>query len=139
MAEREVESTIRVRYGETDTMGVVYYARYLDWFEVGRTEYMRAAGYSCAMLEKEHKIYLPVINTSCRYRSSAHYDDLILVRSRLTELTRRTCIFSYEIINQESGKLLATGMTEHVAMTENGRATTLPAEVRAILGQGRSG
>ncbi len=138
MAERVVESIIRVRYGETDTMGVVYYARYLDWFEVGRTEYMRAAGYPCATLEREHRIYLPVINTSCRYRSSAHYDDLVCVKSRLTELTRRTCVFSYEIFNQETGKLLATGMTEHVAMREDGHATTFPAEVRAILEEGRN-
>ncbi|MBE3578495.1 MAG: acyl-CoA thioesterase [Caldanaerobacter subterraneus] len=106
------DAEIRVRYGETDKMGIVYYANYLHWFEIGRTEFFRSLGMTYRDLE-ERDIMLPVIEAHCKYFSSAFYDDLIIIRTRLEFVTGTRIKFLYEVIRKEDGKLLAQGYTEH--------------------------
>lgn len=105
------ETKVRVRYAETDTMGVVYYANYLVYMEVGRVEYLREHGYP--MSEVNAKVFLPVVEASCRYQKAALLDDLLTVRTRITERKRMSFSFGYEITHAERGDLIATGQTRH--------------------------
>lgn len=106
------DAEIRVRYKETDQMGVVYYANYYVWFEVGRVEFMRSLGMSYKELEKEGVI-LPVIESRCIYRHSAKYDELISIRTGIKHMSGAKITFVYEVIRKEDGDLLATGETVH--------------------------
>ena len=115
----------RVSYGETDTMGVLYYAEYLHLFERARGEYIRRCGMSYAEVEKRGLI-LPVREAQCRYRSPAHYDDLLLVRTGISEWTRASMRFVYEIWNEDKTRLLATGMTQHALVNKEGRPVAVP-------------
>ena len=115
----------RVSYGETDTMGVLYYAEYLHLFERARGEYIRRCGMSYAEVEKRGLI-LPVREAQCRYRSPAHYDDLLLVRTGISEWTRASMRFVYEIWNEDKTRLLATGMTQHALVNKEGRPIAVP-------------
>jgi acyl-CoA thioester hydrolase len=121
-----VTTELRVRYAETDAMGVVYYANYLVWFELGRTDWIRARGVTYREFE-EQGILLPVVQVSCAYKSSAHYDDLVCIATTVTELTRTRVTFGYRVIRQapEPAMLLAEGRTEHVFLTRAGRLTRL--------------
>ena len=103
------ETEIRVRYGETDQMGVVYHANYAVYFEVGRTEWLREFGLTYKGMEGEG-IMLPVISLSINYKNSARYDDVLKVRTRLKKLPTATIEFEYEL-EKESGELLVTGST----------------------------
>lgn len=105
--------TLRVRYAETDQMGVVYHARYLDWFEVGRTEMIRSCGMEYRILE-EKGLLLPVVDLSIQYRRPARYDDWIEVRTQLTAYSHVRLEFAYEIRKQAGGELLVTGSTKHM-------------------------
>ncbi|ARF69144.1 thioesterase [Paenibacillus larvae subsp. pulvifaciens] len=116
------EHHLRVRYAETDTMGVVYHANYLIWLEVGRTEFIREMGYPYAKME-EQGLLLPVVETNLRYRRPAKYDDAITVYSRIESFTPSKIIFTYEIRRKAeaeqqnedpAGELLVTGTTVHV-------------------------
>src|SRR5664280_3593580 len=91
---------VRVRYAETDQMGVVYYANYLVWFEVGRVELLRALGFSYSVLETEHECILPVVEATCRYRSYASYDDLILIETRPALLRGSVIKFAYRVLRK---------------------------------------
>ncbi len=132
-----VITPVRVRYAETDQMGVVYYANYLVWFEIGRVEVMRNLGVSYHQLETEHKLILPVVEASCRYRAPARYDDEILIETRPSLLRGSVIKFSYRILRKaadgEPHQLLAEGETVHVVCDENLRKMTLPAEYTAAL------
>ena len=131
-------ATLRVRYPETDQMGVVHHSHYLNWFEVGRTELMREAGCSYAGMESEG-IWMPVIEASCRYASPARYDEMIRVRTRLTEVTRVTARFEYRVERESDGKLLATGSTRHASIDRAGVPCRMPPrllELAADLGLG---
>lgn len=108
------ETKLRVRYGETDQMGVVYHGNYAQYFEVGRIEWLRKFGVSYKQMEEEG-IMLPVISLSVKYIKSARYDDLIKVRTHLVKLPKASIEFNYEILN-EKGELLATGNTTLVFM-----------------------
>ncbi|MGN6362444.1 MAG: acyl-CoA thioesterase [Thermomicrobiales bacterium] len=121
-----VTTELRVRYAETDAMGVVYYANYLVWFELGRTDWIRAQGITYREFE-EQGILLPVVQASCTYKSSAHYDDLVRITTTVTGLTRTRVAFGYRVTRQEPepGMLLAEGQTEHVFLTRTGRPTRL--------------
>lgn len=121
----------RVSYGETDTMGVLYYAEYLHLFERGRSEYIRRCGMSYAEVEKRGLI-LPVREAQCRYRSPAHYDDLLLVRTGISEWTRASMRFVYEIWNEDKTRLLATGMTQHALVNKEGRPIAVPDWFRSL-------
>jgi len=108
-----IETRIRVRYQETDKMGVVYHANYFVWFEVARTEMIRSLGVDYRGLE-EIGLYLPVIDVSCQYKVSARYDDEIIVRSRIVEYSSLRLTIDYEVFRKEDQQLLATGKTKHV-------------------------
>ena len=125
-------SRIRVRYAETDQMGVVYYANYLVWFEVGRTDLLRGAGWSYKDMEAEG-YGLPVIEARCQYRESAKYDDELDVRTTGQLLSPVRVQFRYEIVRGADGVVLATGMTEHASLDRNGRPCRLPARIRQLF------
>ncbi|WP_245739731.1 acyl-CoA thioesterase [Thermoflavimicrobium dichotomicum] len=107
------ESTIRVRYQETDQMGVVYHTNYIVWFEVGRTDWVRKLGISYKDLEKLG-LLLPLVEVNCVYRSPARYDDEVIVRTQVEEMNGSKIIFQYEILRKADHKLLATGSTKHL-------------------------
>ena len=124
-----VSTNVRVRYAETDQMGVVYYANYLVWFEIGRVEVLRSLGFSYRQLEEEHGCILPVAEASCRYRSSARYDDNIRIETRPTVLRGAILKFGYRILREEEGKepaLLAEGETVHVVCDGSMKRKRLP-------------
>ncbi len=116
---------LRVRYAETDQMGVVYYANYLVWFEMGRAAYCREMGFSYASLEREG-FRLMVADVHCRYKAPARYDESIRIETTLKEIKKKTLTFEYRIFNETSGQLLAQGTTKHVCTTTEGRLVRLP-------------
>jgi acyl-CoA thioester hydrolase len=122
---------VRVRYAETDRMGVVYYANYLVWFEVGRTEWLRESGWSYREMEQDG-IALPVIEAHCDYRTPARYDDDIEIRTRAALVTPVRIRFDYEAM-RDGDVCVASGYTVHAALGANGRPCRLPARVAALL------
>ncbi|HEV2287608.1 MAG TPA: thioesterase family protein [Candidatus Acidoferrales bacterium] len=132
------ETTVRVRYAETDQMGVVYYANFFVWFEVARVELMRQMGFSYKQMELEDDSYVVVAKASCMYKRPARFDDVIRIRTRVTEARRRTIAFSYEIFNGATRELIATGETLHVICDQNGRPKSLPDKYRHYFPIGRS-
>ena len=125
-------SEFRVRYSETDQMGVVYHAEYLVWCEVGRTDFIRALGVPYADLEKRGTA-LAVAELNIRYHAPARYDDLIRVETRLVEVRSRAITFEYVIRNAETGGRLATARTLLVSLDPSGRPVPMPAQVRALM------
>lgn len=123
------ETTVRVRYAETDQMGVVYYGNYFTWFEVGRVELCRQLGFEYKRMEAEDNSFIVVAEASCRYKRPARFDDVLTVRTRVTAAQRRTVRFGYEILN-EAGELIATGETLHVICDRAGRPKSLPEKYR---------
>jgi acyl-CoA thioester hydrolase len=125
-----VTSQVRVRYAETDQMGVVYYANYLVWFEIGRVELLRSLGLAYSQLETEHECILPVVEASCRYRSPARYDDEILIETTPAMLRGSVIKFAYRILRKapegEQPKLLAEGETVHVVCDDRMNKKPLP-------------
>lgn len=115
----------RVSYGETDTMGVLYYAEYLHIFERGRNAFIRAFGLSYREVE-ERGLYLPVREAGCRYRSPARYDDLIRLRSILTVWGRASLTFRYELWDEDRARMLAEGFTQHACVNAKGRPIAVP-------------
>jgi len=127
-----VDVDIRVRYAETDQMGVAYYANYLVWFEVGRSEFCRERGFRYVDLEVlGYK--LVVIDVHCRYRSSARYDETVIVRTRLKEANRRLITFGYQILRKDRGEVVAEGETKHICVDSNGKTKSLPEKFLATL------
>src|SRR5580658_9486739 len=104
----------RVRYAETDQMGKVYYGNYYIYFEIGRVEFMRDRGVAYKDMEEKDDSFIVVAESKCSYKRPAHYDDLLRIRTRVAELRTRTITFAYEILNDVTGELLATGETLHV-------------------------
>src|SRR5258708_35167536 len=113
-ASRVVETRLRVRYAETDQMGIVHHANYLVWMEVGRVECCRAAGIRYRDLELKEGILLTVAEASCRYVSSAMFDDEVIVRTWIADSHPRQLRFGYEMVESASRRRLATGETKHV-------------------------
>jgi acyl-CoA thioester hydrolase len=122
-------SRVRVRYAETDRMGVVYYANYLVWFEVGRTEWLRQSGWTYREMELDG-ISLPVIEAHAEYRRPARYDDEIEISTRMQMITPVRVRFDYEVWRPGEDSPLATGHTVHAALDVNGRPCRLPPRVR---------
>ena len=122
-------STIRVRYAETDKMGVVYYANYLVWFEVARAELLRSLGWSYREMELAG-VTLPVIEASCTYQRPARYDDEIEVRTRGRMLSPVRMEFLYQVVRREDQTLSASGRTVHAAVNPHGRPCRLPPRIR---------
>jgi acyl-CoA thioester hydrolase len=127
------ETPLRVRYAETDRMGVVYHANYLIWFEIGRTEFCRARGFSYRDMEENDGAFLVVAESYCRYKAPAYYDDELVVRTQITELRRRSLRFGYEIVRVSDGQIIAEGETGHVVTDSNGRVRSLPEIYRDLL------
>jgi acyl-CoA thioester hydrolase len=123
---------VRVRYAETDKMGVVYYANYFVWFEVGRTDLLRQSGWNYREMETEG-FGLPVIEAQCTYKESARYDDDIDVRTRGEMLSPVRVKFTYEVVRAADARMLATGTTVHATLDRNGRPCRLPDRVRTVL------
>lgn len=133
MIARQSHSTeLRVRYAETDRMGIVYYANYLIWCEVGRVEFFRALGRSYADLEAQG-IGLAVSEARVRYLAPARFDDLVRVRTTLTGVRSRAVTFDYEISHVESGLRLATAHTALVSIDRDGRLAAVPADFRLAM------
>jgi acyl-CoA thioester hydrolase len=120
------DTIVRVRYAETDQMGVVYYGNYYIYFEIGRVEYMRGRGVDYKQMELQDDCFIVVAESSCRNHRPARYDDPLRIRTRVTEVKRRTIRFGYEILHDETGELLATGETVHVVCDSKGRPKSLP-------------
>jgi len=129
-----VETHLRVRYAETDQMGVVYYANYLIWMEVGRVELCRATGIRYRDMEIDDGVLLVVAEANCRYLAPARYDDEIRIRTWIAEATPRMARFEYECFDETSGKLLATGFTKHVFCVPDVRPRKLPSKYWGLFG-----
>lgn len=127
-----VATALRVRYAETDQMGVAHHASHLVWFEVGRTEYCRAAGFSYADLERDARIYLMVAEVRCRYRRGVSYDDPIRVETRTVTCSPRLVKFAYRVLTGD-GLHVAEGETTHLPVGTDGKRATLPAPFLGLL------
>lgn len=127
-----VDVPLCVRYAETDQMGRAYYANYFVWFEVARTSYCKAQGFSYAELERQTGTFLPVVETVCRYHRSLSYDDEFVVRTRVTEFRSRAMTFDYQVLDGE-GRLVAKGFTRHLFTGEDGRPKVFPREYRSYF------
>ncbi len=130
-----VETTLRVRYAETDAMGVVYHTNYIVWFEVGRGEYSRQLGADYGQWERRGFL-LPVTEVSCRYLAPARYGDLVVVSTWVEDVRSRMVTFGYQVRMQESGQVLADGKTVHICVNREGQPSQIPADWReALLGR----
>jgi acyl-CoA thioester hydrolase len=125
---------VQVRYAETDKMGVVYYANYLVWFEIGRTDLLRHAGWSYRDMESDG-FGLPVVEAHCEYRQSARYDDELEIVTRGTLLSPVRVQFNYEVVRVVDGVLLASGYTVHATLNHLGRPCRLPERVRVLFSE----
>jgi acyl-CoA thioester hydrolase len=126
-----VKTDIRVIYGDTDQMGVVYYANYLRYFEAGRNELLRARGVRYRDLERSHHLYLPVVDAQVSYKSPARYDDLLSVATDFGRIGRASVRFIYQVLRDQV--VIATGETTHACVNGEGAVRPLPAEVVAVL------
>ena len=131
-AGRLSTSVVRVRYAETDKMGVVYYAHYLVWFEIGRTEWLRDTGWTYRSMEDDG-LGLPVIEAHCEYKASARYDDDLEIRTRGRLVSPLRIAFDYDIVRRTDSQVVATGYTVHVTLDRSGRPVRLPERVRDLL------
>jgi acyl-CoA thioester hydrolase len=120
------ETLLRVRYAETDKMGIVYYANYLIWFEIGRAEFCRARGFAYSDMEADDDAFLVVAEAYCRYKAPAYYDDELLVRTHITELRKRSLRFGYEVIRVSDSQTIAEGETGHVVTDSKGHVRSFP-------------
>ena len=125
------QSRFRVRYAETDQMGVVYYANFFIWMEIGRTDFCRDCGFSYRDLEQEEKALIAVAEANCRYVAPARYDDEILIETQMTRLGRRVIEFTYKIKNGST--LLAEGRTFHVVIGLDGKPRSMPDRIFDLL------
>ena len=131
---RSYETNFRVRYAETDQMGVVYYANYLIWMELGRVEYCRAAGIRYRDMEKADGVLLAVVEARCRYLYPARYDEEIAVKTWVSKANQRMVEFQYEIRNLQNGRRLASGDTKHRFLGPGMRPVRLPQKYLPLFG-----
>jgi len=127
------DTTLRVRYAETDQMGIAYHSNYFVWFEIGRVELCRQLGLAYKKMEVEDDSFLVVAKAFCRYKRPARFDDLLTVRTRVANWQRRTIRFAYEVFHQASGELIAVGETLHVICDRLGRPKSLPPKYRSYF------
>jgi acyl-CoA thioester hydrolase len=120
------ETRLRVRYAETDQMGVVYHSNHLIWFEVGRVELMRQMGFSYRDMERADGRFIAVAEATCRYRAPVFYDEEVIVRTRLKTVRESVIIFSYELTRADTGALLAEGETTHIVTDSTMKIAALP-------------
>ncbi len=127
------QTRFRVRYAETDQMGVVYYANYLIWMEIGRVELVRSRGFDYKSLEQNEGLYLSVIEASCRYLYPARYDQEIVVLTEVVKSSSRVIEFGYEIRSADPDRLLAEGATRHIWLNREWRPARLPEQYNGVL------
>jgi acyl-CoA thioester hydrolase len=128
------ETRFRVRYAETDQMGVVYYANYLVWMEVGRVEFCKSAGFNYRDMELEDGILMAVAECHCRYLAPARFDDEVVVKTWIERANPRIVTFAYEMRTAHDAKKLATGQTRHILVDRQFRRTRLPEKYFAMFG-----
>jgi len=129
-----VDARLRVRYAETDQMGVVYHANYVVWMEVGRVEFFRAAGMRYRDMEREDGILLLVAEIGCRYKAPAFYDEEVVIRTRVADASSRMIHFEYELLSPADDRLLAKAFTKHVFCGRDRRPASLPDKYRELFG-----
>lgn len=120
------ETQLRVRYAETDQMGVVYHSNYIIWFEVGRVEMLRQLGFTYREMEKEDETHIAVVDVRCRFKAPARYDDVITVRTRLLNVRDSLLHFGYDILRSSDGVLLAEGESVHIVVNAQFKRIRLP-------------
>lgn len=120
------ETRLRVRYAETDQMGVVYHSNHLIWFEVGRVEWMRQMGFSYREMERADGLFIVVAEATCRYRAPVYYDEEVAVHTQLKTVRESVIIFNYELVRAESGELVAEGETTHIVTDAKMKVAALP-------------
>jgi len=125
-------ATVRVRYAETDKMGIVYYAHYLVWFEIGRTEWLRDTGWTYRAMEQDG-LGLPVLEAQCAYKTSARYDDEIEIRTAARMVSAVRLAFDYQLVRKADAVTIATGSTVHATVDATGRPVRLPARVKDLF------
>lgn len=124
------EAKLRVRYAETDKMGVVYHSNFIVWFEVGRVEMLRRLGYRYRDIEREFDCHFAVADVRCRYKAPAYYDDEITVRTRLVHVRGSLLHFKYEVLRAPDSTLLAEGESTHIVVDSKFEKTSLPAKLQ---------
>ncbi len=142
-ADRAIgETRIRVRYAETDQMGVVYYSNYLVWFEVGRVELLRELGFEYRRMEAEDDCLIPVVEANCRYKSPARYDDDLTIETEVAHIKTSVLKFRYRVLRSMDGQLLAEGETVHVVTDSQMKKRALPEKyverLRSLRGDPRT-
>lgn len=133
MKGRVSEVTIRVRYAETDQMGVVYHSNHFVWFEVGRVEFFRQLGFSYKDMEQQDGCHIAVVDARCRYKAPARYDDEVVVRTQLKNVRESMVHFSYELVRASDELLLAEGETMHVVIDREMKKTPIPEKYMRIF------
>lgn len=132
------EARVRVRYAETDQMGVVYHANYLVWFEVGRVELMRQRGLDYKRMEAEEGCGIAVVEATVRYKAPAKYDDELIVETRVLKVRGPVVNFAYRIVRVEDGMLLCEGETVHIVVGRDMKRTKMPKKYAELLGSAAS-
>lgn len=120
------ETRVRVRYAETDQMGIVYHSNHFIWFEIGRVELLRQLGFSYRTMEAEDHCYIAVVDARCKYRVPAKYDDEVIVRTHLKNVRESVIHFGYELVRLDDGTLLAEGETTHIVTDAQMKITAIP-------------
>jgi acyl-CoA thioester hydrolase len=131
--QQKHRTRVRVRYAETDQMGVVYYANYLIWMEIGRVELFRSWGFNYKDIEETEGLFLAVIESNCRYLRPARYDQEIVVETEVSNSNPRVVEFTYNMIAADGGTLLATGVTRHMWLSREWRPARLPEQYLTII------
>ncbi len=127
------ETEIRVRYAETDAMGIVHHANFLVWFETGRSEFCRAKGFSYKEMEERDDALMVVAESYCRYKSPAYYEDVLTIRTKVLDVRSRSLRFFYEVYRASDNELIAEGETQHVVTGRNRKVKMLPTLYRDLL------
>lgn len=125
--------TVRVRYAETDQMGVVYHANYFVWFEMGRVECLRQLGFDYKQMEIADDCHLPVVEATCRYRAPARYDEILIIETRIVALRSGVVKFAYRLLRSEGAQLLAEAQTTHVVVDGRMQKRVLPERYAAVI------
>ncbi len=127
------ETEVRVRYAETDKMGIVHHSNYYVWFELGRSDFCRNRGFSYLEMEEKDNLMMVVVESQCRYKSPAFYEDVLTVKTRIKKMKSRGIVFVYEVYRESDQKIVATGKTTHILTDENKKIRSLPESYRKKL------
>jgi acyl-CoA thioester hydrolase len=114
-------------------MGVVYYANYFIWLEIARTEFLRSQGVDYKSIEKEKKLALPVVEAYCKYKAPARYDDVVVIKTKVSQVKSSTLRFDYELLNKQTNELLVEAYTTHVFIGRNRKPVRIPQEIMSVL------